>query len=337
MMLEHGEIRQDKATRQWVIYAPARRKRPKDFKQAAPSMASLPEHSHQCPFCPGNEAALPPVLFETVRQQGGWQTRVVPNKFPALDPRGRVARRKSGIFITMEGFGHHEVVIETPLHNRDLSTMPPGEVASVIETYHRRYTDLLRKDGIMMAIIFRNHGERAGTSLIHPHSQIIATGIVPNSIRWREEEAQRYYDEWGTCVFCDILEYELRDGARIIHQNGSFVTFVPFAAEVPFETWVMPRRHGADFEAIADQEKDDLAGALTHALGRLREALQDPDYNYVLNTWARYRANEPQLHWYLQIRPRIMTPAGFEIGSGMSINPSIPEDDAAFLRGTVVS
>jgi UDPglucose--hexose-1-phosphate uridylyltransferase len=331
-MPERGEIRQDKATRQWVIYAPARRKRPKDFRSPVTQAAPLPGRSASCPFCPGNEGELPSVLFETKGPSGSWQTRVVPNKFPALDPRGKLARNKSGIFITMEGFGHHEVVIETPQHDRDLALMTADELMAVIETYHRRYTDLMRKDGVMMVIIFRNHGERAGTSLIHPHSQIIATGIVPNSIRWREEEAQRYYDEWGTCVFCDILEYELRDGARVIDQNGSFVTFVPFAAEVPFETWIMPRRHGADFEAITDHEKQDLAGSLLRILARLRASLQDPDYNFVLNTWARYRANEPQLHWYLQIRPRLMTPAGFEIGSGMSINPSIPEEDAAFLR-----
>lgn len=333
-MLQHGEIRQDKATRQWVIYAPARRKRPKDFRPAAQTAVPLPERSASCPFCPGNESQLTPVLLEIQGPAGSWQTRVVPNKFPALDPNGRLIRNKSGIFITMEGFGHHEVVIETPRHDRDLALMTPEELAAVVETYHRRYTDLIQKDGIMMAIIFRNHGERAGTSLMHPHSQIIATGIVPNSIRWREEEAQRYYDEWGTCVFCDILEYELRDGARVIDQNSSFVTFVPFAAEVPFETWIMPRRHGADFEAITDSEKQDLADALLRSLVRLRASLHDPDYNFILNTWARYRANEPQLHWYVQIRPRLMTPAGFEIGSGMSINPSLPEEDAAFLRSS---
>lgn len=331
-MMERGEIRQDKATRQWVIYAPARRKRPRDFKQASGSPSPLPAYSAECPFCPGNEHELPPVLFELGPDPDRWQTRVIANKFPALDPRGARERTKHGIFIAMEGFGHHEVVIETPRHDRDLSIMDHAEVAAVIETYHRRYVDLLNKAGVMMAIIFRNHGERAGTSLIHPHSQIIAMGIVPNSIRWREEEAQRYYDEWGACVFCDILDHELREGARIIHQNSSFATFVPFAAEVPFEVWIMPRRHSADFQAITDGEKQDLADALRHVLGRLRETLQDPDYNYVLNTWARYRANEPQLHWYLQVRPRIMTPAGFEFGSGMSINPSVPEDDAAFLR-----
>jgi UDPglucose--hexose-1-phosphate uridylyltransferase len=183
-----------------------------------------------------------------------------------------------------------------------------------------------------MAIIFRNHGSRAGTSLMHPHSQIVVTGIVPHYIRWREEEAQRYFDEWGRCVYCDILDFEMRDRRRILLENESFLAFIPFAAEVPFEIWIMPKRHQADFGQITDKEKADLAFALRDSLARLHNRLQDPDYNYVINTSARYRADEPQLHWYLQIWPRLTTRAGFEIGSGININPSIPEEDADFLN-----
>jgi UDPglucose--hexose-1-phosphate uridylyltransferase len=156
--------------------------------------------------------------------------------------------------------------------------------------------------------------------------------MVPHHIRWREEEAQRYFDEWGRCVYCDILDYELKDKQRIILENKSFVTFVPFAAEVPFETWIMPKNHKADFGEISDEEKSDLATSLHTMLKTLNHKLHDPDYNYVINTSVRYRAQQPQLHWYLQIRPRLMTSAGFEIGSGMNINPSIPEEDAKYLK-----
>jgi UDPglucose--hexose-1-phosphate uridylyltransferase len=156
--------------------------------------------------------------------------------------------------------------------------------------------------------------------------------MVPHHVRWREEEAQHYYDEWGRCVYCDILEQEQRDRVRIIYENRSFAAFVPFAAEVPFEVWIMPSVHRADFGAVTDAEKADLSAALSHVLGRLHRKLDDPDYNYIVNTPVRYRAGEPQLHWYLQIRPRLMTAAGFEIGSGISINPSIPEEDAEYLR-----
>ena len=184
----------------------------------------------------------------------------------------------------------------------------------------------------MMVIIFRDHGLQAGTSLSHPHSQLVASGVVPQYIRWREEEAQRYFDEWGRCVYCDILAFETQEQQRIVVENNSFSAFIPFAAEVPFEIWIMPRKHQADFGFISDKEKLDLAGALQNVLARLNKKLCDPDYNYIINTCTQYKAGEPQLHWYLQIRPRLTTRAGFEIGSGISINPSIPEENAHFLN-----
>ena len=184
----------------------------------------------------------------------------------------------------------------------------------------------------MMTIIFRNHGVRAGTSLIHPHSQAIVTGMVPNHIRWREEQAQLYFDEWGRCVYCDILEFEMRNPKRVVLENPSFLAFVPFAAEVPFEIWIMPKQHQASFSQISDESKTFLARGLLDILNRLYTKLNDPDYNYIINTAPQYKAGEPQLHWYLQIRPRLTTLAGFEFGSGISINPSIPEEDADFLN-----
>ena len=326
-----GEIRQNKATKQWVIYAPSRRKRPHDFKLFR-SKLHIPAHDEKCPFCTGNEHLLPKIIMEVKNKKKPWQVRVVPNKFPALTPKGNLSRFSRGIYVLMNGYGHHEIVIETPIHNRPLAQMSVEEVGAVIETYHRRYTDLMKETENMMIIIFKNHGLRAGTSLVHPHSQIIATGMVPHHIRWREEEAQRYFDEWGRCVYCDILEYELKDKKRIIYENRSFVIFVPFAADVPFETWIMPKKHKADFGDISDEEKVDLTDALHNILKKLYHKLHDPDYNYVINTSARYRSQEPRLHWYMQIIPRLMSIAGFEIGSGCSINPSIPESDAKFLQ-----
>jgi UDPglucose--hexose-1-phosphate uridylyltransferase len=326
-----SEIRENKATKQRVIYAAARAKRPNDFATPGPQRAPLPASDKDCPFCPVNERALTTRILE-LPESGTRQTRVIPNKYPALTPDGDTSRIRRGIYVAMPGFGRHEVIIETPLHNRDLAQMSVAEVGNVIETYHRRYRDLKREHANMMIIIFRNHGPRAGTSVIHPHSQLIVTGIVPWHIRHREEEAQRYFDDWGRCVYCEILSFELRDRRRVVFENDSFAAFVPFAAEVPFELWVMPKRHQADFGYISEQEKGDFALALKEILSRLDHKLHDPDYNYVISTSARYHAAETQLHWYLQIQPRLTTRAGFEIGSGISINPSLPELDADFLN-----
>jgi UDPglucose--hexose-1-phosphate uridylyltransferase len=330
--MEISEIRQNKATKQWVIYAPTRRKRPKDFQSSKVKKPYVPAYDEECPFCTGNDHMLPQVILEVKDDKSQWITRVVPNKFPALTPGGNLRRFSKGIYLLMQGYGHHEVIIETPFHNHQIGQMSVNEVEFIVKTYHRRYIDLMKMNENMMVIIFRNHGLRAGTSLIHPHSQIIATGMVPHHIRWREEEAQHYFDEWGRCVYCDMMNYEMQDKKRVIYEDNSFVAFVPFAAEVPFEIWIIPKEHKADFGDISDTEKSDLSLALHNILEKLYKKLNDPDYNYIINTSARYRTQEPQVHWYLQIMPRLMTRAGFEIGSGMSINPSLPEDDANFLR-----
>ncbi len=330
--MDTSELRLNKATRQWVILAPARRKRPRDFRADERERPEIPAYEADCPFCPGNDRFLTEILSEDAGPDGSWRTRVAANKFPALTPGGETRRIPRGDFLTMRGYGHHEVIIETPAHDRQPGRMTAGEVERIVEAYHRRYADLMKFEKNLMIILFRNHGKSAGTSLLHPHSQVISTGVVPHHVRWREEEARRYFDEWGRCVYCDILAQERSEGGRMIFENSSFAAFVPFAADVPFETWIVPHRHRADFGEISDVEKADLAGALQDILGRFQAKLSDPDYNYVVNTSTRHRAGELPLHWYVRIRPRLVTPAGFEMGSGMSINPSIPEEDAAFLR-----
>jgi UDPglucose--hexose-1-phosphate uridylyltransferase len=330
--MTQNEIRQNKITHQWVIYAPDRGDRPKEFKSDVGNRRDLPIYDDDCPFCPGNEHMLPDIIAEKDGPDG-WRVRVVPNKYPVLKPVADTERRPQGIYLSMSGYGRHEVIIEDQWHNRDLPDMSVDAVARIIGVYHQRYIDLMRAHGNMMCLIFRNHGPRAGTSLLHPHSQLVVTGIVPHYVRWREEQAQRYYDEWGRSVFADILTFELQDRRRVILENESFVSFVPFAAEVPFEVWIMPKRQQADFGSISDAEMGDLAVVLWDVLVRLRDRLGDPDYNYIVNSAARYKAGEPHLCWYFQIRPRLTTRAGFEIGSGISVNPSIPEEDAGFLKG----
>jgi UDPglucose--hexose-1-phosphate uridylyltransferase len=289
------------------------------------------EWEASCPFCPGNEHTLPAIVSECPGQgEHPWQTRVVLNKYPALNVQGAVTRSLHGIYVAMEGYGHHEVIVEHPRHNSDIATMRPEEVDSVIATYHQRYMELRENPQNALILVFRNHGVRAGASLHHPHSQIITTNIFPRRIRWRNEEAQRYFDEWGRCIYCDILAFEATHSQRVILESEAFLAFIPFAAEVPFETWIVPKRHQADFGQISATEQKDLAVVLQTILKRLAVKLQDPDYNYMINSSVHHEHGR-HLHWHLTIRPRLVTRAGFEIGTGMRINPSLPEADAAFL------
>lgn len=329
-----GEVRHDILTNRWVIYAPDRAQRPNEIESETAEASELPEKDATCPFCIGNERMLPRIIFElSSTSEDRWRTRVVPNKYPVLRPSADVAEDSGSIYRTTTDHGQHEVVIESPFHNRDIPFMSTDEVESIIDTYARRHSALYNDDEAVKAVIvFRNHGPQAGTSLRHPHSQIVATGFVPGSIATRERVAADYYNKLKRCLLCDIIEHEQADGARLVYENHSFITLVPFAAEVPCEVWIVPKQHSADFGLITPQEQEHLAIALQDALQRLHDTLNDPDYNYVIHSSSRQEAIVPHLHWYLQVRPRLTTPAGFEIGSGVQINHSLPERDAELLR-----
>jgi UDPglucose--hexose-1-phosphate uridylyltransferase len=336
-------LRQDPATRLWSIIAADRGKRPRDFTKDKTPASKLPSYDKTCPFCPGNESMTPEALFTMPPMQPGdgdsWQVRVVPNRFPALAmphdevPPGR--RERQGLYLEMDGVGQHEVVVEVPDHSKTIATMTQEEVARVVVTYRQRFLTLDKSPWNQLIIIFRNQGEQAGTSLHHPHSQIIGTPVVPEDIRRRLEEAQRYYDDHGTCVYCDILESELSEKIRLVSANAGFVALCPFAATVPYETWILPRRHASSFGVISDDECNLLGNILREVLRGMYRLLGNPDYNYVIRSAPHHSAGEPHFHWYLQILPRLTTRAGFEIGSGININVVVPEDGAQELRETL--
>jgi UDPglucose--hexose-1-phosphate uridylyltransferase len=328
-----SQFRQNKLTGEWVIFAPSRRRRPMDFiPEVCP--VEMPEYDPDCPFCPGNEDKLSRVICET-RDKGGqtWSSRVFYNKYPALTPDGDNSRDQSGIYLERDGFGRHLVIVESPRHNLQMCGMAQNELLVVIDSYHQCHLMLADDPRVMLIMLFKNYGRTAGASLHHPHSQVVASGVVPKFIRDRESEAQRYFDEMGRCVMCDILDFERLDRQRVLFDNKSFMVFIPFAAEVPFELWVVPKRHFADFKDVTQIEKADMAESLEWVMRAFKEKLHCPDYNFAINSCTRYKSEEPQLHWFLIIVPRLTTRAGFEIGSGMCINPSLPEDDAEFLRG----
>lgn len=326
------EMRQSSVSGEWVIYAPGRRIRPHAVRDPSASTLPVPERDPSCPFCPGNEHMLPPIRME-MHGAAGWQVRAFPNRYPALSWDGTGAETPVGIYRTMQGCGDHEVIVETPLHNRPISLMFADEVEWLIEAYHRRYLEMASRPEIKTVILFRNHGPMAGSSLAHPHSQLIGIGIIPRSVKRREQLAAAHFHDKGRCLFCDMVDFEIRDERRIIFQNQAFIGIVPFAAEVSCEAWVVPKVHAPDFRAISDSEKSDLAAALLAILATMREKLNDPDYNFVIHSSLSITVPPAALHWHLQIKPMLTTPAGFEMGSGIHINPSLPEADASLLRG----
>ncbi len=335
------ELRENLATKRWVIIATERAKRPEDFIKKKEAPCAHPPYDPNCPFCEGNEEMSKEEILG-YRKEGagfggkGWYVRVVPNKFPALIPSQssevEVKRSKSGIYLYMEGVGKHEVVIENTAHNKTVATMTIEEVERIIKAYHDRYLALDWDPRYKLIIIFRNQGSLAGASQVHPHSQIVATAVVPHHIREAFYEAQRYFDELGKCVFCDMIKSEIREKERIILQNDKFIAFVPYAAMVPYEVWILPLAHATSFADLQPEDVRPLAQILQNILAKFYHSLNNPDYNYCIRSVPHYSACEPYYHWYVQILPRLTTVAGFEIGSGLNINIALPEESAKFLR-----
>jgi len=330
------QLRQDPTTKEWVIIATERAKRPHSFKKSGPK-SERPFYKEDCPFCPGNEHLTPPETL-AYRSGGppnskGWWVRVVPNKFPALSLEGSLERKEEkGFFRMMDGVGVHEVIIGSPIHNQLFPLMEDKEVGEVLLAYRERYLALRKDPRIKLIIIFKNHGEAAGTSLEHTHSQIVGTAVVPSNIRKKLEEAARYYDDHGRCVYCNSIQEELNFGKRTVMDTERFVVLQPFASRFPFETWIIPKEHQASFGLISMEDSKTFARILKETLFKLYIKLNDPDYNFVIHTAPIKDEEEDYYHWHLQITPRLTTTAGFEMGSGIYINVAYPEETATFLR-----
>lgn len=327
------EIRHNLISREWVIIATERAKRPDQFTQERGVRVDLPAYSPTCPFCPGNEAKTPPETFRLPEgKKKPWQVRVVPNKFAALAAEGEPERMNVGIKHTVSGVGVHEVIVESPQHNLTLARMSDAGVEQVVEAYLARYHAVVADRRVEQVTLFKNHGPDAGTSLEHPHAQLIGTPIIPSDVRDRMENALRFYDETGRCIYCTTLAEECEEGTRLVDENEHFAAFVPFAALSPFHIWIFPKRHSASFGRMTEGELPALAHILRRVLIRLHDGLHDPDFNFVIRTAPKECEPVRYYHWYVSVVPRVTKLAGFELGSGMFINVAQPEASAEFLR-----
>jgi len=327
------ELRRDPTTGKWVIIATERALRPTDFKPEE----EVSKGSENCPFCEGHEQMTPPEIT-SIREEGsspngpGWYVRVVPNKFPALKVEGELNRRGLGIYDTMNGVGAHEVIIESKDHYKSLESLPLDQVEKVLWMFRERMLDLRKDTRLKYILIFKNKGRRAGASLEHPHSQLIATPVLPDVVKVELDMALRYYQYKERCIYCDIVEQELSDEVRIIDQNDKFISFVPFAASVPFEIMILPREHISDYGQIKANDIKALAQILQNSLSMLDRAVKNAPYNFYIHTSPLDNLNISYYHFHIHIVPRLTQLAGFEWGSGFYINPMIPEQAAQFLR-----
>lgn len=333
------EMRRDPITKRWVIIATERAQRPELFPGKNEAKEEIgQEHNPNCFFCEGNEDATPGEVL-VYRESGtkpnekGWKLRVVPNKYAALNLDNEF-QLDPGHMLQMKSYarGVAEVIIESPHHSKNPALFSQDQMSLLFRSYRDRYQALCEIEGIKYIIIFRNNGQLAGASIEHPHSQIMATSVIPLMVVDEIAGAKDYYESVGKCVFCDMVEKELTERTRLVYENKDFVAFEPYASKTPFETWIVPKEHQPRFELISDEKLDSLAEIQKAVLYKLYKGLDNPPYNYYLHTSPIKRPIDNYYHWHIEILPKTTMQAGFELGTGMYINISIPEECAKFLR-----
>lgn len=342
-----SELRHDPLSKRWVIIAGERSRRPEDF-------AAAEDGAHEggfCPFCPGSEDKTPPEIV--ARRPGGgaangpgWTVRVIPNKYPALSIEGDLARQGVGLYDKMRGVGAHEVVIESPKHAVAMAEIEPAHLEEVLAVCQDRLRDLGRDQRFKYVLLFKNHGIAAGATLAHPHMQIIATPVTPRAIAVELESAREHFHLKERCIFCDMIEQEIQARDRVVALDEHYAVLAPFASRFPFELLVIPRVHAHTFTDEPRTKLAALSRTLKETLARLRNVLRDPPYNFVLHaapnteTLVRRRHYWDTLsfdfHWHIEILPRLTRVAGFEWGTGFYVNPTAPEEAAAFLRDAAI-
>jgi len=331
-MTRMPEVRKDPITGSWVVSAPERAQRPQPTKIHATA-----SHSKRCPFCAGHEADTPPEIFSlrhttTEADQPGWSVRVVPNRYPAL-VAARSHRRGSNSFYESDAaFGAHEVIIETPKHIENISKLNDEQFTRVVRAYRQRMRALSENPTWRYLLLFKNQGIAAGATLGHVHSQLLALSIIPPETAREIAGARKFFERHRSCGYCAMMKREAREKHRLITSDAHYAVFCPYAARVPFETWIVPRRHQSLFANGAEGSENHLARVLRETLRRLDRALKHAPFNLIIRSSPPALDENPYYHWHIEILPRLAQIGGFEWGTGCYINVVTPEDAARQLR-----
>lgn len=292
-----------------------------------------------CPFCYGNEAQTPPEI-EAIREPGtapntsGWRVRVVANKFPALQIEGDLDRHGIGMYDMMNGVGAHEVLVETPYHQKDICGLLNSEIEDFLSMYCRRALDLAKDKRFKYLMVFKNFGAAAGASMEHPHTQMVALPMVPKSAMEEISGAQAYFGYRERCIFCDIIRQETQEKERIVAENKYFLAFCPFVSRFPFEILIIPKRHSGYFCHMPQEEIPALAGMLKEIIAKMKIIFPNLCYNYIIHS-APINGPEAGMegyHWHIEFMPKLTRVAGFEWGSGFYVVSTPPELAAEYIR-----
>jgi len=324
------ELRQNIITGDWVVVAPERAKRPKDFVITKGVKIA---HKDNCPFCVGSDgynANKKLIKAETEH------VYVVGNRFPAfLEDESQKSIRsfypEEGFYRARASVGDHEVIIIKD-HDTNLLQFPKSLMCELLEVMRDRYIWIRSHEKVASIMPIYNHGAESGASIDHPHAQIFASGIVSNTVGREMEGAERYFGINGACVYCDLLKHEQKEKIRVIYQNEDFIAFNFYAPKFPFETWVMPKKHESQFELTSKKSMQNLSDAMSTVLHMIDKTLDNPPLNFYIHTLPTIHDDSSAYHWHIEIAPRVSRYGGFELGSDVIINTMPPEEAKMYLR-----
>ncbi len=309
------ELRKDYILERWAIIASGRKQRPKEYSEK--QSESLKQ---VCFFCPGNENLTPPEIGRIGGKK--WRFRWFQNKFPAVDKKGNPDVRNDNTFFTFsDAYGTHEIIVETPSRTKQLWDLNKDEIAELFSIYKERITELSRDSSAKYVAVFKNHGSKGGASLKHSHTQISSINIVPPLVQAEVKASSK-----GGCAYCRIIDIE-KKSFRACFENKSAVAFTPYASRFNYEIWIFPKKHLKTLDDFSNQELNDFTELLDRVLKKLKNL--NVSYNYVLH----YAPSGSELHFHVEVTPRIATWAGFENSTDIIINSVPPEDAAKFYRG----
>jgi UDPglucose--hexose-1-phosphate uridylyltransferase len=332
-----SELRFDLVSKDWVVIATGRGKRPEMFKKEKRQEVKVTKKD--CPFCNIETQEKPLLIYsrgekvslDTIIPEN-WTTIVIPNKYPALLPNAKLEKKSEGKFYqTMNAVGFCELVV-TKNHEKHFPHFEVTQVKEIFDVYQERYLNLMKKPFVNYVSIFHNHGAEAGASQPHPHSQIITTPLIDTDLQKALSNSKSYFRKNKKCAYCEMNTWERKVKKRIVFENKDFLVICPFASKAAFQVIVSPKKHLSNFEKITKKEKWLLSEAFQTAMRKLYKGLSDPSYNFYLHTAPCDGKNYPSYHWHWTILPKTSIPAGFEIGTRMEISTIEPEKAAEYLR-----
>ena len=323
-----SEFRQDPVSGDWILLAPFRSKGHK-FEGRAETKLS----KNKCPFeNPSKFGNAPPVLVYQNEAKNDWFLQIIPNKYPAVGPGICGPIRKKDLYKAQTGVGFHELVIFRD-HDRYLADFTKEEIKKVLLAYQERYRSLAKEKCVKYISIFHNHGQEAGSTVPHPHSQILALPIIPPDVSHSISGSRRYFHEHNRCAHCQMINKELKEKKRIIYQNKDMVVIAPFVSRTEFEIRIFPKKHFAYFDKIKNEDLEFLADALKFAFLKIYKKLKDPAFNFFIHTAPTIKSwNYSHYHWHVEILPKFDIFGGFELGTGIDIVSIAPEKAAEILK-----